>query len=734
MGKRNRKSKRKGKNRMLHVDINSDEWYEAGNSGFRSNGVCDAIGSQNNDSGPLCKLCSSTFSSPKEGWPDDGDVHWSKIHPHQATLAGLLRAKNEGCYVCSILYQELRVSNRLKEYRSVFYRIEVTDFDVESILYGHFSTDEIPEESASSSRAWEDIVRLGFYKCDRGFPESLICNQLSESTKTEESLVAASEWLHACRQKDEDHSMCTVRRNHNPTLPTRLVYCGSDVDPPRVCESATLPPCTEYLTLSHCWGTKPIFSLTVENEERLKAELPKGKLTRSFLDAIFVTRALKFEYIWIDSLCIIQDSHEDWAAESVTMGSVYANAVLNIAATGVASGEKGFFATRDAAILPPLKLGLNLGQPWPDYDIVLKGEYWLHKRTFDDDVDKAPLNTRGWVLQERILSPRILHFGSNQIYWECPSLVACEVFPRGFPTDVEFIRKGIRSPAFEKYASQAKGEIYGQWRGAVQSYSSRAFTKRRDRFRAIWGIASEMGALLEDDYVAGLWKGDLLRELLWIVHQENEWPNRVIRLSLEYEAPTWSWLSLNARLSYTHTSPTGDYDEFHAELLDVQVTSLDTTGYGPFSDGHILAKGPVKKVTAGGFSDGYGWFLLDQSVALEIMSDFDFDAPWRHTTSRCILTQLPTDELEMSFDWGFLPRHALYLFPIRSGLDHLDEVELQGLLLAPTSRAHGEYHRIGVFTVGSKLDQQLILGPTESLGEHEYEKDHGGGQYSIKIV
>jgi hypothetical protein len=166
--------------------------------------------------------------------------------------------------------------------------------------------------------------------------------------------------------------------------------------------------------LSHCWGTTPIFRLLTGNIETLQKSLPVEHLPQTFQDAILLTRRLGIEYIWIDSLCIIQDSITDWAKESVTMGDVYKHAYCNIAATGFPDGQKGLYVKRDPQLLQLLEFRIPSG-PRKNRDIP-SGSYYCIDSVWENEVIDAPLNKRAWVFQERYLSPRILHFGARQLF------------------------------------------------------------------------------------------------------------------------------------------------------------------------------------------------------------------------------------------------------------------------------------------------------------------------------
>jgi hypothetical protein len=113
----------------------------------------------------------------------------------------------------------------------------------------------------------------------------------------------------------------------------------------RLRDGNTLPSSTHYLTLSHCWGRERIFTLLRSNFESFYQNIDTAKLPKTFQDALWMTRRLGFKHLWIDSLCIIQDSHDDWLKEAPQMGEVYRNATLNLAATGFSDGRKGLFST-----------------------------------------------------------------------------------------------------------------------------------------------------------------------------------------------------------------------------------------------------------------------------------------------------------------------------------------------------------------------------------------------------
>ncbi|KAH7329081.1 heterokaryon incompatibility protein-domain-containing protein [Stachybotrys elegans] len=273
------------------------------------------------------------------------------------------------------------------------------------------------------------------------------------------SLPLAREWLKMCR---DGHKLCCGVGNTKLTLPARMLYVAGGKDwaygnPPetlKLVETTGMNPGTEYLALSHCWGppTEMKFKLLASNIDACFVSINFAELSQNMQDAIACTIRLGFSYIWIDSLCIIQKGDEgqdacedadrwkaDWETEAKKMGSVYSSAALTIASTASPSSACGCFHERSLASLGACKIGVS--------SPVALSPSWIYARRddvfdFERGVDLAPLNTRGWVMQERLLSRRILHFGADMIFWECCLRSASELNPNGytyksFPDDFE---------------------------------------------------------------------------------------------------------------------------------------------------------------------------------------------------------------------------------------------------------------------------------------------------------
>ena len=306
--------------------------------------------------------------------------------------------------------------------------------------------------------------------------------------------------------------------------------------------------------------------------------MSRKDIPKTFQDAIIVTRYLGFHYIWIDSLCIVQDDNEDWARESAKMSSIYANAVLTIAASAAPDDTYGFLHKRQ-------HIGV---QVYPDHHHqtghVIKARRSIHR----DLSQPGPLLKRAWVLQERCLSRRVLFFEKHEITWECRELEDCECgsdlkdaeykSAEQFKTVVhagKYAENSIRNTyAFttNNFRTRTSNtETFAWWRKTVVTkYATLALTHWTDRLPALSGLASTVKKKTMSTYLAGLWSNDLCSGLLWRASTTKS--NHT-----DYLAPSWSWASHIGRV---------DYDWFPlehklVEFLDYQPTlaSVDSTGH-----------------------------------------------------------------------------------------------------------------------------------------------------------
>ncbi|KAK7985801.1 HET-domain-containing protein [Apiospora saccharicola] len=243
-------------------------------------------------------------------------------------------------------------------------------------------------------------------------------NIISVDTWSPETAELARSWLKDCFS---NHDACARSISHTSTriLPRRIIKVENDSAQglrARLMLSGSLTPDFQYLTLSHCWGTLKFTTLTRGNYDGFFQQIPVSDRTfnKTFRDAFNITLDLGYDYIWIDSLCIIQDSPgaADWNAECPQVGHIYANGVCNLSATGFADGPHGMINERNAQLLSPCPVKI------PFYPV----KYIVPNTSpFADEKMDHPLTSRGWVVQEHSLSLSTLHFEKTQTDMLAPS-------------------------------------------------------------------------------------------------------------------------------------------------------------------------------------------------------------------------------------------------------------------------------------------------------------------------
>lgn len=486
---------------------------------------------------------------------------------------------------------------------------------------------------------FQEIIRLTFTDNQSGYTPS-------SSTDSPAAWELISQWLKQCT---ENHSRCNAPIPE-PWAPTRLLDIGTpESEFVRLVESESLTLKQPYATLSHCWGNTLIIRTTLATITEFRDCISHELLPKTFNDAIRIARSLHLRYLWIDSLCIIQDSRDDWEREADTMSKVYRYSFINIAATGAAQSTEGCFWERDPRAIRPTECSIR----WSNceetearrYRVVPEPHLWAQKLV------NQPLNLRAWVLQERILSPRVLHFGRDQLFWECREFVACETYHRGLPSslrgntiiDIKTLDLGDeprddRWPS--KYSSKSTttsrtllgrvwnsvtelfrpvtlqevtlnstrqtASVYRDWDAVVELYSLGALTYSNDKLVALSGLASAISigeqSAIGDGYLAGLWHSSLPSHLLWTAEKsEKTWQGRpevlIPKRYKSYIAPSWSWASIEGKISLTWCQYNYDPRDYLATLEEAGVSwSIMHARYGKVESGFLRLSGPLASI------------------------------------------------------------------------------------------------------------------------------------------
>lgn len=378
-----------------------------------------------------------------------------------------------------------------------------------------------------------------------------------------QDLVSVTAWLSTC-QTQHRHCVAFSSQDNNSFFPTRVldvadaalgtVYLRDRADV--VAKSSSgYPP---YWTLSHRWGNNTkILQLRKESEGGFRDGILTQNLSPVFRDAVLLVQRLGYQYIWIDSLCIFQDLLADWQAEAAVMVDVYRNSLCNISAVA-ASYEPSCVGLFDKRRLPPRMLFPFVA----DMEIcvdgnsgegkMVSGKWMVYCQSpWDDEIESAPISTRGWVVQERFLAPRVLHFTRNQIYWECLEASHAATHPK---TNLSFLaydtsfRSGYKATGLELSKARAASEsdplrrlYHIHWGTIVSNYVRCLLTKESDRLLAMSGIAKVFQEVNRDVYLAGLWRKTVHADLGWTTEASSAVP---AHRSTDLRAPSWSWASI----------------------------------------------------------------------------------------------------------------------------------------------------------------------------------------------
>ncbi|KAF2644098.1 HET-domain-containing protein [Massarina eburnea CBS 473.64] len=359
-------------------------------------------------------------------------------------------------------------------------------------------------------------------------PHIGIGGDISAQPSSPDCMKLVNSWLQDCI---DNHKGCS---SYSSILPTRVIDVGSiGVEPFLYSTSGEV---AKYAALSHCWGTtKPCVTEKRSLEDRTNG-IPLHTLSKTFQDAITITRKLGIRYLWIDSLCIVQDDDEDWSEEVANMSNVYRNSTVTILADGKLNKD----GTCSAPLDDTSDRKISKAIPCVNKD---GAECHVYSRPQMGTTDMVPhhdryrsreLHRRGWTFQERILSPRMIHYTPDEIAWECTTQQCCECSPTPvvFGNTNNLKKRLLRDDASTCHEQWDPMDRSIQWHRLVEEFTMRKFSRDSDRLPAISGLASMMTLDAEDEYVCGLWGNNLVRELLWSIRWSSHPHDK-------YYAPSW---------------------------------------------------------------------------------------------------------------------------------------------------------------------------------------------------
>ncbi|TLS20828.1 uncharacterized protein PpBr36_10680 [Pyricularia pennisetigena] len=404
----------------------------------------------------------------------------------------------------------------------------------------------------------------------------------------------ARQWLSDCRLL---HESCLSEQLHE--LPTRVIDVGCSLDSPTVSLFVSQGLKADYVALSHCWGGAISPLLTTETMEPFQQSIQISTLPANFRDAVAITRNLGLRYLWIDSLCIQQDSKSDWDSESKMMGSVYRNSTVTISAMVSSGSKEGILKCGP----PVAERHKSTSLPLSSRGCTSLPEVTVYRRDPAEDTFRAldmgcALTRRGWTLQEYMLSPRHILYGKDMLYWRCPqTFLSSDGLPPGNRTPGEAyasLSRVIYSDIMHQQPPASDiSVLLSEYYELVSAYSARKLTYGSDKLPAFSGLAQRLQAAIGGDYIAGIWTTDFRRGLLWMADREF-----CRHASGPYRAPSWSWAVTDEEVLFRGYAESGSILEpspSSAILIDYSVEPrIPGNPYGEIGAASLVLRALVK--------------------------------------------------------------------------------------------------------------------------------------------
>jgi hypothetical protein len=509
----------------------------------------------------------------------------------------------------------------------------------------------------------------------------------------------------------------------------------------------------KYAALSYVWGGPQAIETIKSNIDGYKVQIPFDGLPQTIKDAIFCTHKIGLKYLWVDSLCIIQDSKEDKQREIDQMSRIYSHAHITISAARAKSCDEGFLQTR-SSIGKLWKFSFQVDMIVPRDRKVLKewiteyrgdaaawvnfihdhdranssfsssywnsDEAWYHKtsRVFlagapigsdkdndflvAPDIGSEPINDRGWTLQESWLSPRILLYGSGQVIWNCQMEAKCDggLLPLGHSTDTRSrYYLGVDGSLCRRDGSKADKKervdhYKSSWEDIVSEFSKRKLTDPADKLDAIGGICAELKRQSGYKYIAGLWRETLVSDLSWY-QDPTTLGSENICWNKQRTCPSWSWSSVDGPVWFSCA------ENSNATVEDVLVSRNETVGDRPnktlIVEGAVTLKAPISTLPGEDLISSFRW--LDRGSSREaftntIFFDGDITNPniSMETRNGQPFVSIPEGLKFVELSWGK-----------EMGRQNVAN-ESRGLVLVPIDEKPGTYKRLGFYIVALEHD------------------------------
>ncbi|KLU91736.1 hypothetical protein MAPG_10685 [Magnaporthiopsis poae ATCC 64411] len=421
-------------------------------------------------------------------------------------------------------------------------------------------------------------------------------------------------WLQQCKVSHKCGDSSLRGEGEHRELPGRLIdtseFWPGTSSRISLALGRNVGPSAAYAALSHRWPegqpTDHEWTTKTSNIDARRRGFDARTLPATVQDAITIARQLGIRYLWADSVCILQDSAEDWRVESSKMSSVYGDAEVTLFADCAENDYGTFLKPRDQG-----RFQSRRGSPLGVLDVshrqiksTIAERYSRYRPekpamaidTFLSDTIQSHLSTRAWIYQEQVVSRRRIHFGRHQVYWSCGELCEAEdgtdLRPSlpGWYKWLSSPRRGLTAgPNPNERVSDAKEELWLQhrnWAMLLENYTARSLTRSSDKHVAVAAVAERFGKIFDDVYKVGCWERCFRLNLLWAARPTKEPGYRMDPRNMQL--PSWSWLSADETIEYPHlrvsrTTRTEQTGLMHVYFLVLKTPEIINGASGPFS-------------------------------------------------------------------------------------------------------------------------------------------------------
>ncbi|OQO00819.1 hypothetical protein B0A48_13506 [Cryoendolithus antarcticus] len=529
---------------------------------------------------PLCAVCTALdiprhlAGLPTADIPVGAQEFPSEEFAHHASRSALRRAAQNGCELCDLFQRALMWRGRSADGAAAYATNHadtecsadawVPDDDTEEALgvrftYATFHAGYGPATALTCAMVLTSWPSYSSWTITVDDPAHRLQSGGALIIDNDKTALWHS-WINEC---ETTHGRCR-QAVVTGSLPTRVIDVGTGNDEPRLIEGANAEEL--YVALSHVWGCQPLLRTTKSNQIAHQRGIPLSDLPPNFRDAIIITRDLGYRFLWIDSICIVQDDEAEWQRECSEMTHVYSNAVVVIAAEDAPNTSGGLLTTSEATDATH-SIVISVANDFQETEILIKvqGPFDAYHRDFGRP--RSRLSMRGWALQEYLLAPRILHFSGGLATMSC--FEGRRRPDRKWMQSYTSIRTKLQ-PNIRKdmLGTNQPTEMIMQWYETLYEYSTRKLTRESDRFVAVAGVSRLLGQFFADHvetkYLAGLWSHDLVRGLAWVTRESAE---AVYKKRGPNVHPSWSPLNTPGVIHFPFTSR--DEQSWNLELSAV---------------------------------------------------------------------------------------------------------------------------------------------------------------------